>query len=163
MFLFVIHQYRLCRVVRIVVEGHLYLFHWLAPVVCLSSPYGMKVKPVNQPETRVLCLKVRSVIAAQAVPPLVATSILESLSYSHRDAEPLLRRYYCGARKRLSGADEPAGGRDNAPSPLTAWCSDWLLLNIHFHMLFLDGVYVDRLDGSVRFRWVSSPTTHGHF
>ena len=30
---------------------------------------------------------------------------------------------------------------------------------IHFHMLFLDGVYVDRLDGSVRFRWVSSPTT----
>jgi len=30
---------------------------------------------------------------------------------------------------------------------------------IHFHMLFLDGVYVDRHDGSVRFRWVSSPTT----
>jgi hypothetical protein len=26
-------------------------------------------------------------------------------------------------------------------------------------MLFLDGVYVDRHDGSVRFRWVSSPTT----
>ena len=26
-------------------------------------------------------------------------------------------------------------------------------------MLFLDGVYVDRLDGSARFRWVSSPTT----
>ena len=34
-----------------------------------------------------------------------------------------------------------------------------LNLNIHFHMLFLDGVYVDRLDGSVRFRWVSAPTT----
>ena len=34
-----------------------------------------------------------------------------------------------------------------------------LNLNIHFHMLFLDGVYVDRHDGSVRFRWVSSPTT----
>ena len=34
-----------------------------------------------------------------------------------------------------------------------------LNLNIHFHMLFLDGVYVDRLDGSARFRWVSSPTT----
>jgi hypothetical protein len=28
-----------------------------------------------------------------------------------------------------------------------------------FQMLFLDGVYVDRLDGSARFRWVSSPTT----
>ena len=27
------------------------------------------------------------------------------------------------------------------------------------HRLFLDGVYVDRLDGSVRFRWVSSPTS----
>jgi hypothetical protein len=26
-------------------------------------------------------------------------------------------------------------------------------------MLFLDGVYVDRLDGSARFRWVGSPTT----
>mgnify|MGYP003572279438 FL=1 len=26
-------------------------------------------------------------------------------------------------------------------------------------MLFLDGVYVDRLDGSARFRWVSPPTT----
>ena len=34
-----------------------------------------------------------------------------------------------------------------------------LNLNIHFHMLFLDGVYVDRLDGSARFHWVSSPTT----
>ncbi len=34
-----------------------------------------------------------------------------------------------------------------------------LNLNIHFHMLFLDGVYVDRLDESARFRWVSSPTT----
>ncbi len=34
-----------------------------------------------------------------------------------------------------------------------------LNLNIHFHILFLDGVYVDRFDGSARFRWVSSPTT----
>ena len=30
---------------------------------------------------------------------------------------------------------------------------------IHFHMLFLDGVYVDHLDGSARFRWVRSPTS----
>jgi hypothetical protein len=42
-------------------------------------------------------------------------------------------------------------GRSGAPVALN--------LNIHFHMLFLDGVYVDRLDGSARFRWVSSPTT----
>jgi len=30
---------------------------------------------------------------------------------------------------------------------------------IHFHLLFLDGVYVDRFDGSARFRWVCAPTT----
>ena len=29
---------------------------------------------------------------------------------------------------------------------------------IHFHMLFLDGVYVDCLDGSARFRWVTPIT-----
>ena len=33
-----------------------------------------------------------------------------------------------------------------------------LNLNIHFHMLFLDGVYVARPDGSARFRWVKAPT-----
>ena len=32
-----------------------------------------------------------------------------------------------------------------------------LNLNIHFHMLFLDGVYIDRSDGSARFRWVKAP------
>ena len=30
---------------------------------------------------------------------------------------------------------------------------------IHFNLLFLDGVYVDRFDGSARFRWVCAPTT----
>ncbi|MFQ5433552.1 MAG: IS91 family transposase [Anaerolineae bacterium] len=33
-----------------------------------------------------------------------------------------------------------------------------LNLNIHFHMLFLDGVYVERPNGIARFRWVKSPT-----
>ena len=33
-----------------------------------------------------------------------------------------------------------------------------LNLNIHFHMLFLDGVYVERPDGSLRFCWVKAPT-----
>ena len=42
-------------------------------------------------------------------------------------------------------------GRSGAPGALN--------LNIHFHMLFLDGVYTDRQDGSVRFRRVGSPTT----
>jgi hypothetical protein len=34
-----------------------------------------------------------------------------------------------------------------------------LNLNIHFHMLFLDGVYIDNPQGSVRFRWVKAPTS----
>jgi hypothetical protein len=34
-----------------------------------------------------------------------------------------------------------------------------LNLNIHFHMLFLDGVYVDQLNGAARFRWVKSPSS----
>ena len=33
-----------------------------------------------------------------------------------------------------------------------------LNLNVHFHMLFLDGVYVARPDGATRFRWVKAPT-----
>lgn len=33
-----------------------------------------------------------------------------------------------------------------------------LNLNIHFHMLFLDGVYVDGSDGSARFRGVKAPS-----
>lgn len=32
-------------------------------------------------------------------------------------------------------------------------------LNVHFHMLFLDGVYVERSDGRLRFRWVKAPTS----
>ncbi len=34
-----------------------------------------------------------------------------------------------------------------------------LNLNIHFHMLFLDGVYIDGPDTSARFRWVKAPTS----
>ena len=34
-----------------------------------------------------------------------------------------------------------------------------LNLNIHFHMLFLDGVYVGEADSSARFRWVKAPTS----
>jgi len=32
-------------------------------------------------------------------------------------------------------------------------------LNDYFHMLFLDGLYVERPDGSLRFRWVKAPTS----
>ncbi len=34
-----------------------------------------------------------------------------------------------------------------------------LNLNIHFHVLFLDGVYAEYPDGSLRFRWVTAPTS----
>ena len=33
-----------------------------------------------------------------------------------------------------------------------------LNINIHFHMLFLDGVYVDSANGA-RFRWIRAPTS----
>jgi hypothetical protein len=33
-----------------------------------------------------------------------------------------------------------------------------LNLNIHFHMLFLDGIYADNKHGTSRFRWVKAPT-----
>ncbi|HDO33694.1 MAG TPA: hypothetical protein ENH08_01070 [Chromatiales bacterium] len=33
-----------------------------------------------------------------------------------------------------------------------------LNLNIHFHMLFLNGIYADGANGSSRFRWVKAPT-----
>lgn len=34
-----------------------------------------------------------------------------------------------------------------------------LHLNIHIHMLFLDGVYIERPDGTLRFRCVKAPTS----
>ena len=33
-----------------------------------------------------------------------------------------------------------------------------LNLNIHFHILFLDGVYVERRDGTLSFRWSPAPS-----
>ena len=32
-------------------------------------------------------------------------------------------------------------------------------LNLHFDMLFLDGVYVERPNGTLRFRWVKASTS----
>jgi len=34
-----------------------------------------------------------------------------------------------------------------------------LNLNLHFHMLFLDGVYLEGPDGALTFRWVKAPTS----
>ena len=34
-----------------------------------------------------------------------------------------------------------------------------LNLNLHCHMLFLDGVYTERAEGAVDLRWVKAPTS----
>ena len=46
---------------------------------------------------------------------------------------------------------------DNAPSLSTAWYLVWLFLNLHFHILFLDGVYVENGHGKLRFHRVKAP------
>ena len=60
------------------------------------------------------------------------------------------------ATQRPQETSHAAVGTDNGPSPSTAWYSVWLLLNIHFHMLFVDGVYVEARD-RLRFRRVKAP------
>ena len=63
------------------------------------------------------------------------------------------------ATPQLRDVGDKADEIDSEPSRLTARYSVWLSLNVHFHMLFLDGVYVERPDGSLRFRWVKAPTS----
>ena len=46
---------------------------------------------------------------------------------------------------------------DSGPSPWTAWYSAWLSLNIHLHMLFVDGVYTFD-EERPRFHRASAPT-----
>ena len=56
----------------------------------------------------------------------------------------------------------PAGDLRSSKSAILPICQRFgsaLNLNVHFHMLFLDGVYVERPDGSLRFRWVRAPTS----
>ena len=64
------------------------------------------------------------------------------------------------ATRRLRDVGYEADEIDSEPSRLTARYSVWLSLNVHFHVLFLDGVYVDSAKGSsTRFRWVKAPTS----
>ena len=63
------------------------------------------------------------------------------------------------ATRRLRDVGYEADEIDSEPSRLTARYSVWLSLNIHFHMLFLDGVYIERPEGTLRFRWVKAPTS----
>ena len=60
---------------------------------------------------------------------------------------------------RGSRARGRPAGRSGAPRSETVIqrFGSALNLNLHFHMLFLDGVYVERGDGRIRFRWVKAP------
>jgi len=63
----------------------------------------------------------------------------------------------CHPPDQKSGLDEKVGlngSRHIIQRFVTA-----LNLNIHFHMLFLDGVYVDARHGTARFRWFKTPTS----
>ena len=67
-----------------------------------------------------------------------------------------LRRHIAAHLIRKAG-----GSRRNADTGAVTLIQRFgsaLNLNIHFHMLFLDGVYVERAEGAVRFRSVGAPT-----
>jgi hypothetical protein len=49
-------------------------------------------------------------------------------------------------------------GPDRCGNPVQRFGSA-LNLDIHFQMPFLDGVYFERPDGTLRFRWVKAPTS----
>jgi hypothetical protein len=83
-------------------------------------------------------------------------------------------RRSCALRAGVSGAAPPrASSRSGGTTPRTAstgsprvarpctptTAAPALNLNLHFHMLFLDGVYLERPDGSLSFRWVKAPTS----
>ena len=56
----------------------------------------------------------------------------------------------------------PTGDLRSSKSAVLPICQRFgtaLNLNVHFHMLFLDGVYVEQSPGSARFRWVKAPTS----
>ena len=61
------------------------------------------------------------------------------------------------AKRQQEGSGYGAGEKDNEPSLSTAWYLVWLFLNLHFHMLFLDGVYVEDGHGKLRFHRVKAP------
>jgi hypothetical protein len=62
------------------------------------------------------------------------------------------------ATRRQAGSGDGAGEKDNGPSLSTAWYLVWLYMNVHFHMLVLDGVYVENDYGGLRFHRVNAPS-----
>lgn len=67
-------------------------------------------------------------------------------AYHHCDAAEKESRLHNDYRTNRRGHADPA----------LSQCAE---CEHHFHTLFLDGVYVDRPDGSVRLRWVKAPTS----
>nr|QWP89219.1 hypothetical protein IHCLGBEB_00022 [Escherichia coli] len=65
---------------------------------------------------------------------------------------------FCHAPGQENGPYPPSGMQTGAVTLIQRFGSA-LNLNVHFHMLFLDGVYVEQSHGSARFRWVKAPTT----
>ena len=99
-------------------------------------------------------------INQRASRPPARSSIAGSSACGRRAVVRSQRGALVAARQRLREPDCAAGETGSAPSRSTARYLEWLSLNVHFHMLFLDGVYVDGANGSrIRFRWVKAPTS----
>src|SRR5262249_38741678 len=57
------------------------------------------------------------------------------------------RRYRYGEDgKQPARAGRREGERDNESSRWTTWCCRERFLNLHYHVIFLEGVYLDRVD-----------------
>jgi hypothetical protein len=68
--------------------------------------------------------------------------------------------YRCIATHLIKKADFSCTAARTGAVTLIQRFGSALNLNLHFHMIFLDGVYVDAANGSsTRFRWVKAPTS----
>ena len=68
--------------------------------------------------------------------------------------------YRCIATHLVKKADFSCTAARTGAVTLVQRFGSALNLNVHFHMLFLDGVYVDGANGSsIRIRWVKAPTS----
>lgn len=67
--------------------------------------------------------------------------------------------YRCIATHLCKKAGFPRKAAQTGAVTLIQRFGSALNLNVHFHMLFLDGVYIERSDGSLRFRWVREPSS----
>lgn len=67
--------------------------------------------------------------------------------------------YRCIATQLIKNTGFPRKAARSGAFTLIQRFGSALNLNIHFHMLFLDGADVDRPDGSLRFRWARAPTS----